>query len=509
MASPDGSRRREARQRAVRIPLDYFKQADALTRWKLGLTALALLVALGWWTTGLATSAGGRLRYSRGPVEAVHATWEANCDACHAPFSPINGAHWSTSLLGTAHETGSRCENCHAGPVHHANQKKSDTPSCGGCHHDHRGRDASLVQLPDSDCTRCHAQLPAHLDGETQFAIAVTRFDAGHHPPFRAHKDPGRLKFNHRIHLAPGMEGAKWKLSDIRDPEKRDRYRQQQPNGQWDNAALVQLTCASCHVLDRADLASNVAGLSKLPARAAGDAMLPITYVNHCSACHALTFDPKSPDLTIPHGLQPRQVHDYLWGAYAEEKFGKNERDLPKSARRLMPGTDPAEADKGNRKEIDAKLAGKMEAFLYLDKVEAANKQVFLGKQTCGECHEYVRKGAQVDPDQIVLPQVPEIWFKHAVFNHAAHRALDCLACHAKAKTSVASADVLLPGIDACVQCHASQAYHDGKIQGGARFDCTECHRYHNGDNPMQGIGAAKRGTNAKRSIEEFLQGTR
>ncbi len=500
MAPPDAARPRETgKQRAVRIPLDYFKQADGLTRWKLGLTALALVLALSWWASGFVTSDEGRLRYARGPVASVHATWEANCEACHAPFSPINGAHWSTPILGKAQESNSRCENCHAGPAHHASQKKRETPSCGGCHHDHQGRDASLVRLPDRN-------LAAHMDGKPQYQVSITHFDRDHHPPFRLEKDPGRLKFNHKIHLANGMEGAKWKLGDIRNQKERARYRQQQPAGQRDDAALVQLTCLACHVLDRADLST--AGLTGLPLRAAGDLMLPIDYENHCRACHALTFEPRSPELTIPHRLQPRQVHDFLWGAYAEEELGKKDRDLPKPLRRPMPGTNVREEEKGIRKELGTKLAGKMEAFLYLDKLEDADKKVFLGKQTCGECHVYERSGSQVVPDRIVPTQVPEVWFKHAVFSHAPHRALDCLACHAQAKTSAVSADVLLPGIDTCFQCHRSQRIADGKTRGGARFDCTECHRYHHGDNPLEGIGAAKRGVNVKRSIEGFLRGT-
>ncbi|HLJ96454.1 MAG TPA: hypothetical protein VKU02_24995 [Gemmataceae bacterium] len=508
MAPPDPRRPPEtAKQRAVRIPLNYFKQADALTRWKLGLTVLALVLALGWWAIGFGMSDEGRLRYSRGPVAAAHATWEANCESCHVPFAPINGTHWSTALVGNLQESKSRCEQCHAGPVHHASQKQSDTPTCGGCHHDHQGRDASLVHLPDSDCTNCHANLAAHMDGKPQYEAAVTRFEKGHHPAIHVDKDPGKLKFNHQMHLANGMAGAKWKLGDIRDPQERERYRQQQPAGQKDDAALVQLTCTSCHVLDRADLATKSMAVTSLPARAAGDLMLPIRYENHCRACHPLTFDPKSPDLTIPHGLQPRQVHDFLWGAYAEEELGKQERDLPKPMRRPLPGMNATEAPPGMRKEIDAKLAGKMEAFLYRDKVEDADRKVFLGKQTCGECHVSERSGAQIVPNRIVPPQVPEVWFKHAVFDHAAHRALDCLACHAQAKTSAVSADVLLPNMDTCLQCHSPQTRRDGKIQGGARFDCTECHRYHHGENPLQGIGTVKRGVTVKRNIEEFLQG--
>ena len=34
---------------------------------------------------------------------------------------------------------------------------------------------------------------------------------------------------------------------------------------------------------------------------------------------------------------------------------------------------------------------------------------------------------------------------------------------------------------------------------------CTECHRYHNGDHPFQGVGAAARRGAAELSLERFL----
>src|SRR5439155_16729535 len=121
----------------------------------------------------------------------------------------------------------------------------------------------------------------AHMDGTPRYEVAVTRFDRDHHPQFRIAKDPGRLKFNHKLHLASGMEGAKWKLSDIRDKEDRGRYRQL---SQQEDTSLVQLTCSSCHVLDRADSSPTSRDLVGMTVREAGDYMLPVTYENQCRA---------------------------------------------------------------------------------------------------------------------------------------------------------------------------------------------------------------------------------
>src|SRR5262245_1355514 len=90
------------KQRAVRIPLDYYKRATPLERWKDWLGLLALLVAGGWLAGGLLLGDGGDLRYSRGPLAQVHQTWEANCAACHEPFVPIQKNHWASTGQGRA-----------------------------------------------------------------------------------------------------------------------------------------------------------------------------------------------------------------------------------------------------------------------------------------------------------------------------------------------------------------------------------------------------------------------
>ena len=88
------------KQRAVRIPLDYYKHRDPLTRWKLALALLAPALALGWWFGGDAWSRGqAGLRASHGPVAAVHATWEQQCEACHVPFAPIGPETWPAEHL--------------------------------------------------------------------------------------------------------------------------------------------------------------------------------------------------------------------------------------------------------------------------------------------------------------------------------------------------------------------------------------------------------------------------
>jgi hypothetical protein len=135
------------------------------------------------------------------------------------------------------------------------------------------------------------------------------------------------------------------------------------------------------------------------------------------------------------------------------------------------------------------------------EQAEAAAKVLFKDKKTCGECHFYKGKADQIVPDRIEPTNVPTIWLPHAKFSHIAHRAVQCESCHEGANGSTTSADVLLPGIETCVQCHAPPT----RQRGGARFECTECHRYHHGDTPLRGIGTEQRDPAVRRTIAEVL----
>src|SRR5208337_2485507 len=103
------------KQRAIRIPLDYFKQPNPLERWKLWLSGIALLLAAGWIIAGLVQSDQGRSRYSRGPLAKVHAAWDTECSACHVSFSPINSSNPAHAMFGKSRASDQQCMNCHEG----------------------------------------------------------------------------------------------------------------------------------------------------------------------------------------------------------------------------------------------------------------------------------------------------------------------------------------------------------------------------------------------------------
>ena len=491
------------RQRAARIPLDYYKRPTLLD-WGRGWLALgiAALVALGWWATGWLWAGQGQAYYSRGPLTAVHASWDSDCAACHTPFTPVGGEAWAKRFVSDVHTMNQKCEACHAGPLHHP----AATPdlACASCHHDHRGRDASLVRLADGDCTQCHGDMKAHMNtGSPTPQDTVTAFAS--HPAFNSIPNTVHLKFSHARHMALGMNTDKsqpqFTLASIQNAADRERY---QP---YETGGLIQLQCGACHQLDGGDFGikrdqlTSVPANAVLPARTAGAAMLPIVYENQCRACHPLSFG-GAKDAVLPHRLQPPQVHQWLEDYYTAQ-FLKGDSKLFEQfvSVRPLPGKLPEE----ETKKVQDIVQGK---------VQDSERYVW-SKSTCGECHEREHDD-QTNADRIAPTNVPDLWYPHAVFDHTAHRAVDCQQCHAPVasegkdftEASLTQMGMTLPPVATCQQCHAPRSGSGDAAKGGARFDCTECHRYHNGDNPLAGLGAEPARRSRPGSIEEFLSGS-
>lgn len=519
--------------RALRIPLDYFKRPDPLARWKLWLAGIAFLLSLGW--AGAVCLRQNSHAAERGPVASVHALWESRCDSCHQPFVPLAQDNILHRLGAGASSNDQLCSNCHAGPAHHAIQSTDKTPSCAGCHRDHQGRDAHLTRSFDSTCTGCHGDLKAAYDkgakpGDLTIDFnRVTSFD-GDHPQFLrvlSNPDPGKLKFNHQLHLTAGLiqnaEARPFTFAQLQDDALRSRYMKLQ--GAKSPDAAIRLDCKACHQLDAADWitadianpASNfvnvlprestsaaVPGKEATVPPSAGAYMQPISYDAHCKACHPLTVPglTANKEITVPHRLQPVEVRQFLWGALAEESPAQKPSPTQTPARPL-PGNPPGDDAALRRKLHDQSETGMR--LLNLDALEAGQKLLFSGKTTCNECHYYDNVGRAGKDFRITPTQVPAIWFVHARFDHHAHRALDCLTCHVEATKSTKSTSVLLPGIETCKSCHAPA---DGAGKGGARHDCVECHRYHQGDAPVHGLGAWARDPHIRfPKVDEMLEG--
>jgi hypothetical protein len=207
----------------------------------------------------------------------------------------------------------------------------------------------------------------------------------------------------------------------------------------------------------------------------------------------------------LPHRVQPAELAPLLRGGYAAALAKAN----PAVAKAPAPGgrLDPAPAPK-ELAEFGAAVDGL---------TATALTHVSARGATCGKCHTTTGDGtaARVAP----LPQ-HTVWFAHAKFNHVSHRGLTCAACHpgtgrpAAAPTSVNEVEpVAILGADSCRACHApagtkvAQADGTTTVAGGVRHNCTDCHRYHNGDRPLHGMGSPLRDPKSPQSLADFLGG--
>lgn len=495
------------------VPETAHRRRDPITRGRWRLSWLVLLGLPIFWFVEYGLR--GDNRYTPGLLATPHATWEASCQACHVDATPLGGKTWLAAIGAVArggHAADSQCQTCHSGPPHHA--KLKDEPGCASCHVEHLGRQADLKRVANDQCTHCHRDLGRHVQPETQSAFDNVTSFTHDHPEFRLWRkklsDPGNVAFNHRLHMTPGLRtdpasAVPFTLQQV-TPAWRERYRRLDDK----DTAPVRLACASCHRTDHDSvLKANEAqaGMTLTELRGDGKAMLPIVFEKHCQGCHPLTVerkvadDPRSGLLAVRHRLQPAEMRDDLLAHYTRQFLQGTNLDLLKRPLRPLPGKNPLSQEE-KRTALDQ----------IHDRVAQA-ENVLYGPGTCGQCH------GPLDAKKTIPPaNLPTHWLPHAVFDHTAHRALDCRECHADASptaldgsmnknASEKKSDVLLPGIGTCQKCHAPISRTHDAHRGGARYDCVECHRYHGGDQPHQGRGAATRRPVEAKEAEGFMWG--
>src|SRR6266567_3552260 len=143
------------KQRASRIPLDYYKHPDRLVRWKRWLTWGAGILTVLWVASLIPAgerSLLGPSRFSHGGLATAHKPIESDCAACHRNFAFV------ASRDDAGHFKGDKlCQQCHLeGDLawHHEahGQKVAMTPNCGRCHSDHHGLNFPLTRTLDRDC---------------------------------------------------------------------------------------------------------------------------------------------------------------------------------------------------------------------------------------------------------------------------------------------------------------------------------------------------------------------
>lgn len=481
-----------AKQRSLRVPLGHYRSTDSLGRFKTAAAVLALLAAAAYVVWLLLPSSAARQHLSPGPVTVSHAMWDNDCAQCHLDFRPQRSdAVDFMSLVGTsaAQVQDQACVRCHPGPPHHRNVKADGAQSCATCHSDHLGREANITRSSDVHCTGCHADIASNRSGPggsppfvnvTAFALPAADGESPH-PKFRSlESDPGTIKFNHWLHMQPGIslpEGRKQlKVSDLPEAD-RAKY-----STFKNEAGLVQLACASCHRLDPTE------------GPTVADTMAPITYERHCRACHPLDVQAASGEanpLSVPHGLSVARVTALVEGLLAEVE------------RKPLAKSPPTADESGDSPLIPGRTLGKnLAQKIAADALARRGTALNAIHVKCQQCHE-VEPTLAGNPAAQFLPEVrpsnvPKMWLKHGRFAHAAHEHLHCRDCHKDAYayenrtqpqmilpgneqlpagyTAAADCDqVMIANLENCVTCHTPAS----KGGGGARHDCAECHRYH------------------------------
>jgi hypothetical protein len=450
MDEPLKHARETARQRALRIPLDYHRTRGALWKWKALLSLVGVLACglyIAWVLAGGKTAA---TQVSPGILARDHSRWDSDCKACHIPFVPqrpdADGARMlSLSLASGAtdihQQIDAKCSECHkSAGAHHANQIATDVESCASCHRDHQGRDFDMARMDDAHCTNCHASIARHHNSQSKPPIAnVTAFEAPSpdggtgHPAFRSlqvEEDPGNIRFSHRLHMTLGQLYPG----------------QTAPAGK----RQVQLDCDDCHQ----------------PETTTGNGayMRPIKYAQHCRDCHPLNL-PGQPESMVPHGLASKQLETTVRGL-------------------LAAAQDPA-AESPPQRPIPGKIRERVDAGTKVPaELRAAQWMAQLRENKCSQCHSWQDE----NPNEVQPARISSTWFKHSRFNHQKHKnSAQCLDCHPQAGAKLPTSSVIgkltddqqimIPDIAKCIQCHANPNKVSGIVT--ARFDCAECHRYH------------------------------
>jgi len=494
----------------------YFHRAEPLRRWK-NLAAIgAAFLTLGWLVVEFVLPGRAANAHSHGELANPHAAFDSDCQACHKGHSA--GEFFSNPLSAFGARSRWRdltCVKCHAGPSHHENAKdQSFHNQCSNCHHDHNGRNFSLVKMDDSHCTKCHENLaPTHATGNTRFANTITSF-ATDHPEFRSLKIERGLKFSHGLHMTPGLvyganDQNKWtpeSLGQQFGSDARDRF----ASATGDPNDPVQLNCNSCHVLDSGrpapqDTEANrlfdlklktIPGASRnsiLPSRSSGEYYQPVNFDVACKVCHPIRSPSTASggvaikDFNIPHRRQTNALRQVIRGELANRLASDKN---PLLAAPLGPGG-----------RLDPAMNPELGTFgKELDRLTEASLQAV--GVACGKCHH---SPAAVKTDVLPLPD-KSIWFEHASFNHVSHRGLTCAACHPGTEASFSLNErepPLIAGVKSCQTCHAP-ANAGG---AGIRHSCVDCHKYHNGDRPRQGLGSPRRDPKDPLSVDQFLRG--
>ncbi len=424
-------------------------------------------------TTGTLNSANekvpaihsGDKYWSTGPLFQAHqVALGDNCSACHKkPFEQVKDE---------------ACEDCHQADPHiQPAHTFSEPQACQSCHKEHNEPN-SIVVTSDVLCVDCHNEnIMTHhsLPGQPDKVLsAVTGFTKESHPQFKlSYLQPFVVKTEHVQQKLPEEKTApatndnaivamEWQKYQ----EPFDMGREEQSNLKFDHQVHLDgakmrisdkpegMECADCHTLKSDD-----------------EHFEPVVMEKHCVSCHQLNFDTENLERQLPHGkpsevvrmLEAHYVRTYTDPTFKAESSGNKRRRLGNKATKNC--STPFECGM-NKAAIEAEAQ--------------------FTKGVCNYCHQ-ITDTESTDTEskdiysrwQVMPVSINDDWYPHAAFDHVSHQtkkedATDtCLSCH-DALHSNKSTDVLMPGINNCLECHA-----DSSIDKKITLNCISCHEYH------------------------------
>jgi predicted CXXCH cytochrome family protein len=444
-----------------------------------GLIAAVLAAFLVWPVAAFITATPGETRkiqadeaWLSGTLSAAHADLKDDCQSCHVK-----------AFVAVRDET---CTGCHVKLDDHADPKRLlaahpdvglqaklrsamastfNLPEwgCTGCHKEHEGPTA-MPLTAESFCSDCHRNLSKEL-ADTKLLDAADFKDA--HPEFRPAvvvasewtgpkvetvslsqrpREGSGLKFPHKLHLSKAGGVA------------------QMAQRMGTATAGAGLDCADCHAPD-----------------ATGVRFRPIEMERDCGGCHSLDFARSGGVVrTLRHG-SPEQVvaelRDYYRAGGQGFAASMSERQRPGASRlssgpRFGPG------------------------------VEGRIRAVFAEGGACYDCHFVEAPTTPGSLDFKIRPVVlADRFMSRAWFDHRDHDTslTACGTCHAAA-TSDAAADLLLPGIGVCRDCHVGAHAEENKIAS----PCSSCHSYHESPGSPRVLKAAGADRPSKGTVVEL-----
>lgn len=406
-----------------------------------------------------------KLQWSSGPLTDAHRMVAHDCSACH------DG--------GFVQVRDQKCLSCHNMTQHSEDFAAhiGVEPRCAECHMDHTGDHGIIVSQPQL-CTACHADIGATLArlGKPKTdvsALNVTGFK--NHPQFRVTlkfdagltgltktgadsavqsakkdaeavqirrvgiddsanlRDPSHIKLNHKVHLEPGLRSKTGKKN---------------------------LDCQYCHKISP-DFRT----------------MEPIDFEKHCTDCHGLEFDERLAGLEVPHG-NADVVYRFLYAEYAKlllaDDSSLTKRTFQSRGGRL-PGKAAPQVIEEQRSREDFSRA-------FVERESRTTERMLFTKTACYLCHDVSERPqseaelgeAAMSKFAVLKPNIPKVWMPAAIFGHGAHEEIKCEECHGGVRDSQKTADVLLPRLENCQNCHAQHP-----APGNASGDCITCHTYH------------------------------